>query len=172
MSLKSGTAGLSCLLLCLFFSPALAQKGRPKDNAIKQYNRGIELNSQGRVQEAIEAYKQAIRISPDFPEPYINLANVYGKLGNYQEAVVNPDSRSAEALSDLGMGYGSAGQWQEALDPFKKAVTLKPGLAQAHYGLAVAYLNLGNRAAATEEYEILKRLDSNLASKLSQAIQQ
>ena len=83
---------------------------------------------------------------------------------------INP--QSAEALHDLGLGYSSAGQWEEAIEQFRKAVGLKPNFAEAHYGLAAAYLNLGNKAAAIEEYEVLKRLNPNLASKLAPAIQQ
>ena len=116
-----------------------------KPDADQTYrNIAVAYSKLGRHQEAIEAYKQVVRINP----------------------------QSAEALHDLGLGYSSAGQWQEAMDSFKKAVSIKPNLAQAHYGLAAAYLNLGNRAAAIEEYEVLRRLDPNLASKLSQAIQQ
>jgi tetratricopeptide (TPR) repeat protein len=53
----------------------------------------------GRYTEAIEAFKQAIRINPDYADAYFNLGVVYVKLGRYTEAIetfkqairINPD---------------------------------------------------------------------------------
>jgi len=41
-----------------------------------------------------------------------------------------------------------------------------PDLAEAHYGLGVAYLIIRDRGAALEQYSILKNLDRELANEL------
>ena len=41
----------------------------------------------GRHQEAVEAYREAVRFKPDFGEAWFNLAVSYVNLGRWQEAV-------------------------------------------------------------------------------------
>jgi len=48
---------------------------------------GVAYCELGRYQDAIDEYKQAIRIKPDYAEVYDNLGDVYGKLGRWQEAI-------------------------------------------------------------------------------------
>jgi tetratricopeptide (TPR) repeat protein len=163
------------ILLFIFLLPVQdvpAQKNRPKDAAIKQYNRGIELISQGRLQEAIEAYKQAIRISPRFAEAHNNLGNVYGKLGDHRSAVqaytqaISNDPNFAEAHYYLGIEYGNLDRWPEAVESLKQAVRLKPGLIDARFRLGISHLRVGDKTSAMAEYELLKALDENLGREL------
>jgi len=43
---------------------------------------------------------------------------------------------------------------------------LKPSLAEAHLNLGMAYLKLGDKGSAMEEYKILRGLNQELANKL------
>ena len=43
----------------------------------------------GRVKEAIDILYQAIKIRPDYPNAYNNIASAYNDLGNYEEALKN-----------------------------------------------------------------------------------
>ena len=45
-------------------------------------------------------------------------------------------------------------------------------MAKAHYGLSLAYQELGNTNALLEEYRILESLDRSLAKKLAQTFPQ
>jgi predicted O-linked N-acetylglucosamine transferase (SPINDLY family) len=51
------------------------------------FNLGVLLAQSGQLGLAIEAYREAIRISPNFLEPRINLGSVLEQLGNYEEAI-------------------------------------------------------------------------------------
>jgi tetratricopeptide (TPR) repeat protein len=64
------------------------------------------------------------------------------------------------------------GKFREAADAFKKATALSPQMAKAHYGLSLAYQELGNTNALLEEYRVLERLDKTLARKLAQTFPQ
>jgi tetratricopeptide (TPR) repeat protein len=64
------------------------------------------------------------------------------------------------------------GRFKDAADAFKKATTLEPRMAKAHYGLSLAYQELGNTSALLEEYRILEKLDRTLAKKLAQTFPQ
>ena len=59
---------------------------------------------------------------------------------------------------------------KEAAEAFRQAIKLKPGFADAHYNLGLVYLNLGDKTAATEECETLKKLDPVQATKLCERI--
>jgi tetratricopeptide (TPR) repeat protein len=105
-------------------------------------NLGVSYKNKGKYDEAIVAYKQAIKINPDYGEAYNNLGSAYSELGMYKEAV------------------GS----------YKKATNLiKPNHAGAHYNLGFAHLMLEDDDSALREYKILKTLNPEMADKLSQA---
>jgi tetratricopeptide (TPR) repeat protein len=66
----------------------------------------------------------------------------------------------------LGVAYGRLGPYTEAIQAFKQVIRIKPDYADAHYGLGVAYLIIGDRGSALNEYKILKNLDNNLSNRL------
>ena len=52
------------------------------------YNRmGVFLDSQGKIDEALEKYKKALRIDPSNREAHYNLAVAYHKKGLSKEAI-------------------------------------------------------------------------------------
>jgi hypothetical protein len=55
------------------------------------------------------------------------------------------------------------------MDAFKKAISIIPDMAKAHYGLALAYIELNKMDDMLQEYRILQRLDSKLATKLTKS---
>src|SRR5262249_35734033 len=70
-------------------------------------NLGVVLNDQGKLEEAIAAYRQAIRIKPDFAEAYSNLGN---------------------SLSDQG-------KVDEAIAAYRQAIGIRPDFPEAHSNL-------------------------------------
>jgi len=61
-----------------------------------------------------------------------------------------------ETWSSIGFAYRHIGRYEEAVAAHKEAIRLNPDDAKAHFGLGVAYIDIGNREAALEQYEILK----------------
>ncbi len=136
------------------------------EKAAKAYKEAIRLQSTLHDQEGLEVRK---------PEVYYALGYSYFKLGRNQEAVevykeairLKPDDPRAYLF--LGMSYCELHRLQEAVQAFKQAIRLKPGKDMeviAHCLLARAFIDLGDRGAALEEYKILKNLDSNAANDL------
>jgi Flp pilus assembly protein TadD len=97
---------------------------RPQ-NARAHQELGLALAKAGRAEEAFAAYREALRLVPNYPTA----------LNNY-----------ATALAE-------AGRNAEAAPLFAQALRIKPGLAEAWLGLGNAHANLGRFADATIAYQ-------------------
>jgi tetratricopeptide (TPR) repeat protein len=108
------------------------------------YNLGNLLKQQGKLDEAISNYRQALGLQMPNPfEVHLNLATALAQKGKYEEAVkhlnealrIKPDS--PEAYYDWGLTLKEQGKIDEAIEKWKKALELNPDLTVARY-----YLNL------------------------------
>jgi len=143
------------------------------------YVLALALTELGKLQEAIDEFKQVVRLAIK-DEPKIlalyNIGNAYFDLGQYREArdayqhAIKLNPTLSKPHNNLGLAYAAAGQLAEALAEFKRAVQLKGDYAEAHYNLGVAYLQLGRKQEAEEQERILWKLNLDMASKLSALI--
>ena len=62
------------------------------------------------------------------------------------------------------------GRKEDAITYFKEGLVIKPSASHARYELALIYAGMGNKRAAMEEYEILKKLEPSLAETLLREI--
>jgi tetratricopeptide (TPR) repeat protein len=146
------------------------------DYAEAHYNLGVAYGRLDRYREAIGAYNQALKIKPDLAEAHNNLGSIYDTLGLNQEAIeaykqaikIKPDN--AEAYNNLANSYGKIGRYAEAIESYKQAIRIKPDDVRVHFNLGVTYLSAGDKDAAMQQYEILKTLDANLATRFSSLI--
>jgi predicted Zn-dependent protease len=69
-------------------------------------------------------------------------------------------------LHDIGVAYLNLGRYQEAIKALKESLRLKPDYADAWQSLARAYALSGNRGAALEAVNELRRYDPQRADKL------
>jgi serine/threonine protein kinase/tetratricopeptide (TPR) repeat protein len=77
------------------------------------FNYASLLRSNGQPQEALEQYKELVRISPNTPSIYIDMATAYDGLGNNAEAIRNYElafklDPSWETNSNINHEYGMA----------------------------------------------------------------
>jgi tetratricopeptide (TPR) repeat protein len=63
------------------------------------------------------------------------------------------EPQDAEQYFKHGVSLYEAGQYQQAIDAYKKAVQLNPGSADANYNLGMAYSSLGQYKEAIEAYK-------------------
>jgi tetratricopeptide (TPR) repeat protein len=146
------------------------------NNYLAHNNLGSAFMRQGKIQEAIAHFTEALRISPDDPEVHYNLGVVLQGQGKLQEAIIHfaqavrikPDY--AIAHNNLGVALVVQGKIQEAIAHFAKAVQAKPDYAEAHINLGFGYLTIGDKVSALEEYKVLKKLNPYLADQLYQKI--
>lgn len=100
-----------------------AQELKEKGNDYLKYN---ELDN------AINCYKQAISISPEYTDAYFNLGKAYILKEEYQNAVkalekaAQLSPKDTEILTTLGESYKNNGQYLNAVNIFETALKLDP----------------------------------------------
>jgi DNA-binding NtrC family response regulator len=88
-------------------------------------------------------------------------------LSDKKDSLINDE---AEEDYKLGENYLNSGDYKKAIELFMDTICLMPDWDSAHYMLAHAYNKIGNKKGALEEYEIIKKLNTELADKLLQEI--
>ena len=109
-------------------------------------NLGLMYYQTGKDQEAIGAFRQAIRLKSDLFVPHLFLGLDYSRLKRFQEAIpylkqatlLNPADPQAQKA--LGQAYAATGRTRLAVDAYRRTVQLDPGKADDWYYLGVAYL--------------------------------
>jgi Flp pilus assembly protein TadD len=89
-------------------------------------NLGNEFRNDFKFEEAIDAYRRALRLKPDFADAQLNL----GATLQETEPALQP-----------------------AIDAYRKAIALQPDLATAHWNLGFALLLSGDYEQGLPEYE-------------------
>jgi predicted O-linked N-acetylglucosamine transferase (SPINDLY family) len=119
----------------------LAEATKP-DEAEAQFKQGLTLAQQGRYEDAVVHYQQALRLKPEESAgAHNNLGNVFMLQGKLPEAVASyrqavrcrPDY--AIAHSNLGNALREQGQLKEAVVSLQRALHLRPDYAEAHSSL-------------------------------------
>jgi tetratricopeptide (TPR) repeat protein len=90
------------------------------------------LKSQGKLEQAVSHYRQAVRLKPDYVEAYNNLGNALRLQGKLDEAVdylrralaLNPNI--ADIHYNLGLALQSLNEPEEAMTRFRQAIRIKP----------------------------------------------
>jgi tetratricopeptide (TPR) repeat protein len=174
------------------------------------YQLGLVYYETGEYKAAAKAFEEALRLQPEFFDALIALGKTYQHLALHvravevlQQAVLmradNIDARtalgtalilaaqpkdavavlreaarlapeSALIYASLGQAYRLSGNFDEALIALQQALRLSPDDPLTHYNLGLTYLARNDRSQAQAEYEILKRLHSDLADALLREI--
>jgi len=119
------------------------------------------------IENAISEFNQALKIDPNYALAYAGLGNAYWmefrRLDKGNELVAKASRNCEKALSlnpelvegrvCLGNLLNGQGQYEKAVEEFKRAVESNGQSDDALRGLAEAYTNLGNFAAAEATYK-------------------
>lgn len=98
---------------------------------------------EGRLDEAIERYRQALRIKPDSPEAHNNLGSALAQSGRVAEGISELEKaleaapNSVSARTNLGILLYSVGRIADAKAQFEAALGIMPDYRPAQHNLAV-----------------------------------
>jgi len=126
---------------------------------------GLTYAKLGQHSQAVEAYREALRIDPKRAGLWYYLGNAYGVLGDqpnqieaYRKAL-QIDPKYANAWNNLGTVYGGTGQQDKAIDAFREALRNDPQHAGAWANLGSAYALLREFVKAIDAFREALRID-------------
>ena len=126
------------------------------------------------LKRALEYFKEAIRLEPDYAAAYAGVAASYILLPEYgalspseARAKVLPavqkalelDDSLAQAHAVRGLQWGNDFQWQNAEDEFRRALALNPGYATTHQWHGRFLAVQGKFDEAEREFQTAQSLD-------------
>src|SRR5206468_235966 len=137
---------------------------------VGQYSLGLALARQRKLTEAIEHFKTALRIKPDYADAHINWGLALAQQGklaeaseHYRQALqLKPDS--AEAHANWGLALADQGKLVEAIDHYRQALQIKPDSAEVHIIWGTALADRGRLAEAGEHYRQALRIKPDHAA--------
>ena len=140
---------------------------RYKQNFAEAHNNmGLALANIGRLQDAIEHYKQALRLKPTYAEARNNLGEAIGpdRSATPRQLNVtskpwhlNPTSQRPNIIWVLLLLQ--TGRPQEAINYFEQSIKLKPDYFITHNNLGTALLRTGRPEEAIEHYKQALRIN-------------
>jgi tetratricopeptide (TPR) repeat protein len=122
------------------------------------YNLGIVLGEQGEADQAIDHYRRAVALRPDYAEAHYNLGRLLVEQGQLDDAIahyeraaaINPGD--AEAQNNLGVTLFGIGRVDDATAHYQKALEIRPDYAEALCNLATALIAKGDYDGAIARY--------------------
>lgn len=129
----------------------------PDGDARAHFDRGVDAYRGNRDEEAVEAFRQAVQLDPDFAEAHYRLGLALNVTGQSDEAdksferalkvyekLTKRDPKDANAFYFMGLSYEKLGKYEEAVRVLKEAVRNSPDedddkyyeLAFAHFKIA------------------------------------
>ena len=143
------------------------------ENAIKDYNMAIALNSEyyqaynnrgvvldklGQFENALKDYNMAIALNSSHDQAYNNRGVVLEKLGQFENAIkdynmaitLNPSNY--EAYDNLGVVYGNTGFIDKAIENFNKSLAVNPNDYNAYNSRGLLYFSLGQYDRALNDF--------------------
>jgi len=138
-------------------------KSEPKE-VEAWYYLGNAFTWLSRYNEAIEAFREALRLNPEYATAWSSLGDVYNNLKRYDEAIeaynqvlrLNP--KNADGWSGRGRVYNKLKRYNEAIEAFREALRLNPKNEYYWYLLGLVYYNLDRYDQAIEAYRQALRI--------------
>ena len=150
-----------------------APDGDPKkpyaDEAVKHYNRGVELHQSGFLNQAITEYKAALEADSRMEESYSNLGLIYAAQRNYPKAIdafkkaLSLKPGRPTTLNGLGTVLYAKGKVSDAMEKWRQAVVSDPQFASAYYNMGNALENERDVKGGVEAYVKAIRINPGMA---------
>ncbi|MDE2180628.1 MAG: tetratricopeptide repeat protein, partial [candidate division NC10 bacterium] len=141
--------------------PASTRSGE----ADQAYRLGVRLQQEGRMAEAIEAFRSTLRLDPLHASVYVRLKEAYGHGRPGDQVVAELRQQADRDDTDfiswnlLGVLYAKQGRWADALAALHQAVQIQPADVDAWTNLGWLSSELKQREKAREAFRRALTLD-------------
>jgi len=129
------------------------------------YNIGSFYFERKRYEEAMENFKQALKIDPKYFHARYGLGLAYKYKGMYSKSlhefkeILKLEPNFAKAYYGIGYVYQEEGRILEAINAYKKALEIAPELNFVRVNLGLAYLNQEMLEEAISEFKKVIELE-------------
>lgn len=157
--------------------PYLDQINLLKQGKVAILERGSKAFREGRLKDAVAAYRQMADLYPSDPIVRTYLGVALAKSGERKEAFeqyqialeLNPEN--ATVNYQIGVLFITMGRETDAIAHFREAVRIDPGMTQAHFQLANLLMRQRQDEEAEREYAVVVSLEPrNGLARLMQAM--
>lgn len=113
----------------------------------------------GDYPKAVEEFKIAIKLKPNYGDAFHNLANTYHQMGEDEQALVNYQKAVSfnpnlyQSYQNLAAIYFENGKIDEARQEIEKALVVNPQNADLYANLGIIYLKLKQEQKAKETFQ-------------------
>jgi tetratricopeptide (TPR) repeat protein len=127
-------------------------------NFVAHFNLGVAADAEGRSDEAIAHYHEAIRLQPKSFDAHLRLGNALVGRGDVEagaaafQLALEARPGSVEALVNLASALARLRRYDQALGALRQAVGLKPGLVEGHMNIGNILSELGRGEEALAAY--------------------
>ena len=128
-------------------------------------NLGLVHDNQGKHDQAILDYNQAIKLNPTEAKGHYNRGSVYLAMRDYKQAIrdlsraIELKSNYFDAFYNRANAYLAMGDYNRAIHDYSEAIRLNPKLVQAYNNRAGAYANKGQHDLAIRDFSQAIKLD-------------
>lgn len=159
----------------LVFAGASGPRGNVSKEAQAVFDRAKAEYEAGKLAEAIESFREAVRLSPDWAEAQYWLGGALAETGRLKDSLkplklamqLKPETDQNDlyilAAYGLGNSYFRLGRYREAVEAYEKAKSRDAGLSRVRYNLGLAFVQLGKLREAVQEFKEAVRLKPEYA---------
>jgi tetratricopeptide (TPR) repeat protein len=128
-------------------------------NYMAHFNLGNALRQEGRMDDAITHYEEALQIAPRDAETHNNIGLALFQKGRMNDAMAHLQKAAqiaphdAATQNNLGYTLLQMGRVDEAITHCRQAVQIRPDFAEAHNNLGLAFFRQGRMDEAIAQYQ-------------------
>lgn len=139
--------------------------GRPRLRAMYATEAGVCCALLGEYDPALQWWRRAIEIEPEYLAPYLNIAHHHEERDDLEQAeayclqaqaIRADDARPCYSLARV---YCKRAQWAQAIDQYERQLRCDGEEGWPHNDIATCYLQLGDRAKARAHFERAAAID-------------
>ncbi|MDB4285337.1 tetratricopeptide repeat protein [bacterium] len=128
-------------------------------NWLAEFNMGVYLAKEGKLNDAERHYRRALDIRPPYAEAHTNLGNLLLRQGRFDEAIFHLqeayrlDKGGRRTAFNLANALMEDGQLLKALIFFEKAVQADPSHVPSRDNYGICLARLGRHREALEQFQ-------------------
>lgn len=111
------------------------------------------------VDDAIATYEELVKYSPTHSTAWSNLGMLYRRKGQNDRAIgciknaIKQDEQNAYAWNNLAQAYLASNNWQKAVEPALRSLSIKADMYSAETALCVAYYMMGDQTLSKKYFD-------------------